>query len=114
MTDTPQTDTKPKNPTEPGVPASRLQEGGEYFDAVGERQHWLVKRKTIRMMWVLGIALLAFVTWLGTTAHPHAKFGIEGTLAFYSWYGFITCVGMVLFAKFLGLFLSKKDTYYDQ
>jgi len=76
--------------------------------------HWLVRPKTIKGLWVGGIALLALVTWLGTTVHPHTKFGIEGTPTFYSWYGFVTCVGMVLFAKFvLGLVLTRKDTYYD-
>lgn len=108
MTDKPQKEIKPGAITQPP------QEGGEFFDAVGAPQHWLVKPKTIRWMWILGIAILAFTTWLGTTAHPHAQFGIEGSIGFYSWYGFIACVAMVLFAKFLGLFLSKKDTYYDQ
>jgi len=76
--------------------------------------HWLVRPKTIKGLWVGGIALLALVTWLGTTVHPHTKFGIEGTPTFYSWYGFVTCVGMVVFAKFvLGLVLTRKDTYYD-
>ena len=79
-----------------------------------EQMHWLVRPKTIKGLWIGGIVLLAFVTWLGTTVHPHAKFGIEGTVTFYSWYGFVTCVGMVLFAKFIvGKLLSRKDTYYD-
>ena len=76
--------------------------------------HWLVRPMTIKLLWVGGIALLALVTWLGTTVHPHTKFGIEGGVAFYSWFGFITCVGMVVFAKYvLGLVLTRKDTYYD-
>jgi len=79
-----------------------------------DKKHWLVRPKTIKGLWLGGFALLALVTWLGTTVHPHVKFGIEGSLAFFSWYGFLTCVGMVGFAKFiLGLALSRKDTYYD-
>jgi len=84
------------------------------LDINGEPMHWLVRPTTIKLLWLGGIALLAFVTWLGTTVHPHATFGIEGTLGFYSWYGFATCVAMVIFAKLLGLGLSKKDTYYDK
>ena len=73
-----------------------------------------MRPNTIKGLWVGGILLLALVTWLGTTVHPHTKFGIEGTVTFYSWYGFVTCVGMVLFAKFIvGLILGRKDTYYD-
>jgi len=84
------------------------------LDINGEPMHWLVRPTTIKLLWIGGLALLGFVTWLGTTVHPHATFGIEGTLGFYSWYGFATCVAMVIFAKLLGLGLSKKDTYYDK
>ncbi len=109
MSDTP----KPETPTQE-APKKEVPQKAPLLDVNGQPQHWLVKPGTIKLMWVLGIVLLGFVTWLGTTVHPHSKFGIEGTIAFYSWYGFITCVAMVIFAKFLGLFLSKKDTYYDQ
>lgn len=77
--------------------------------------HWLVRPKTIKMMWVVGLVSLALLTAASLMVHPHATFGIEGTPAFYSWYGFVTCVAMVLFAKFvLGKLLSRKDTYYDE
>lgn len=95
-------------------PVETKAEPAPLLDINGQPMHWLVRPKTIKLLWVGGIALLAFVTWLGTTVHPHAMFGIEGTIGFYSWYGFITCVAMVLFAKFLGLMLSKKDTFYDK
>ena len=76
--------------------------------------HWLVRPATIKKLWIGGIASLAMLTALSLTVHPHATFGIEGTPAFYSWYGFVTCVAMVVFAKFiLGKLLSRKDTYYD-
>ena len=77
--------------------------------------HWLVRPGTIRGLWIGGILMLAGLTALSLTIpHTVVKFGIEATPAFYSWYGFITCVGMVLFAKFvLGKILSRKDTYYD-
>ena len=84
------------------------------LDINGQPLHWLVRPVTIKLLWVGGIALLVFVTWLGTTVHPHAKFSFEASLGFYSWYGFATCVVMVVFAKLLGVLLNKKDTYYDQ
>ncbi|HEY9163516.1 MAG TPA: hypothetical protein VIN57_02810 [Magnetovibrio sp.] len=80
-----------------------------------ETLHWLVRPKTIKLMWIVGLLSLALLTAASLTVHPHATFGIEATPAFYSWYGFITCVAMVLFAKFvLGKLLSRKDTYYDE
>lgn len=78
--------------------------------------HWLVRPKTIKKLWIVGIASLAVLTGLSLLVpHHDIKFGIEGTPAFYSWYGFLTCVGMVVFAKFvLGKLLTRKDTYYDE
>ena len=76
--------------------------------------HWLVRPATIKKLWVGGVASLLALTGLSLTVHPHATFGIEATPAFYSWYGFVTCVAMVIFAKFvLGLVLTRKDTYYE-
>lgn len=77
--------------------------------------HWLVRPKTIKGLWVGGLLSLAIITLLSLSVHPHATFGIEATPAFYSWYGFLTCVAMVIFAKFvLAKLLSRKDTYYDE
>lgn len=78
-----------------------------------ERKHWLVRPENIRKLWIVFIAVLAVVALLDFAIHPHAEFGLDGTLFFYSWYGFATCVGMVVFAKLLGIFLKREDTYYD-
>ena len=43
----------------------------------------------------------------------HATFGIDGTIGFYAWYGFVSCVVLVVGAKGLGVLLKRKDTYYD-
>ena len=76
--------------------------------------HWLVRPNTIKGLWVGGIALLALTVYAGAVIHPHAIFGIDGTLGFYAWYGFAACVGMVVGAKIIGIFLKRKDTYYDR
>jgi len=78
-----------------------------------ERKHWLVRPENIRKLWVLLIIVLAVVALLDFAIHPHAAFGLDGTTFFYSWYGFATCVGMVVFAKLMGIFLKREDTYYD-
>lgn len=76
--------------------------------------HWLVRPATIKKLWIGGVASLLALTGLSLTVHPHATFGIEATPAFYSWYGLITCVAMVVFAKYvLGIVLTRKDTYYE-
>ncbi len=75
--------------------------------------HWLVRPTTIRRLWIWSSAGLAVVAGLDFVLEPHPIFGLDGTPAFYAWYGFITCVAMVAFAKLLGVFLQRKDTYYD-
>lgn len=79
-----------------------------------DQLHWLVRPRSIRWLWIGGIALLALTVLAEVWMHPHPYFGIDGTFGFNAWYGFGTCVLMVLFAKLLGLGLSRKDTYYDE
>jgi len=75
---------------------------------------WLVRPKTIRLLWAVLIGVLALVTLADFLVHGHPHFGIDGTFGFFSWYGFATCVAMVLLAKLLGIFLKRPETYYDR
>ncbi len=77
------------------------------------KKHWLLRPETIRRLTWLAVALLAVIALLDFAISPYAAFGIDGTVFFYSWYGFATCVGMVVLAKLLGIFLKRKDSYYD-
>lgn len=81
--------------------------------APDEPVHWLVKPENIKKMWHYGIGLLVVLTLLDFVVEGHPHFWIDGTFGFNSWYGFITCVAMVVVAKGLGIFLKRKDTYYD-
>ena len=77
-------------------------------------KHWLLRRSTIRLLWILFSALLTLLVLADFLIHPHGLFGIDGTFGFYSWYGLLTCVAMVLLAKALGVLLKKPDSYYDE
>ncbi len=79
-----------------------------------QQKHWLVRPETIRLLWRVSIAVLAAIAFGDLLIHAHAYFWIDGTFGFYSWYGFATCVAMVVVAKGLGVFLKRKDTYYDE
>lgn len=76
-------------------------------------KHWLVRPKTIFWLWRIGYAVLALLVVADVTVHPHSVFGLDATFGFYAWYGLLTCVGMILFAKALGVVLKRRDTYYD-
>ncbi len=79
-----------------------------------EPTHWLVKPGTIRAIWIgFGIVLAGLVAG-DFFVHHHEHFGIDGSFGFYAWYGFGTCVLMVVGAKLLGVFLKRADTYYGK
>ena len=78
------------------------------------KQHWLVRPGTIRLLWVIFLCVLALTILASLLTEVHAWFRIDGSFAFYAWYGFLTCIGMVLVAKLLGCLLHRKDSYYDR
>ncbi len=78
-----------------------------------EDEHWLRRPATIRWLWTIGICLLIIVTLMDFIVHKHPHFGLDGLFGFYSLFGFGACAVMVIFAKALGVFLKRKDTYYD-
>lgn len=76
-------------------------------------KHWLVRSKTIRQLWIGLIAILTLTVLSELLIHKHEYFGLDGTFGFSAWYGFITCVAMVVAAKLLGYVLKRKEDYYD-
>ena len=77
------------------------------------KKHWLLRPKTIRLLWRGGFVILALLVLGDVLIDGHPAFWIDGTFGFYAWFGFATCVAMVLFAKGLSIFVERKDTYYD-
>ena len=75
--------------------------------------HWLTRPATIRLLWVGFILVLIVLVALDLVAAHHPHFGIDGTFGFGAWFGFLSCVALVGFAKALGALLKRPDTYYD-
>lgn len=78
-----------------------------------QNKHWLVRAKTIKLLWIIFIAILALTILAELLIHKHEYFTIDGSFGFHGWYGFITCVAMVVAAKVLGFLLKRKEDYYD-
>ena len=78
-----------------------------------QMKHWLLRKNNTRKLWIGFIAILILTVLAGLFVHQHESFGIEDSFGFFAWYGFITCVGMVVFAKLLGLILKRPENYYD-
>ena len=80
---------------------------------MGKRKHPRQGKMTVRKLWIAFCVVLfaTVLTELFITRKP--VIGIDGFLGFNAWYGFLTCVAMVAFAKALGFFLKRRDNYYD-
>ena len=76
-------------------------------------KHWLARSETVRLLWVVGLVVLVLLVISDFFVDSHPSFQIDGSFAFYAWFGLVICIGMVLIAKALGFFLKRKDTYYD-
>lgn len=106
---------------ERGMPAGSGDDrsGGSADRAREERElppdhdHWLVRPSTIRLLWGVFIGVLAVTLVPDFTIHQHVHFGPEDFFGFYAWYGFGTCVLMVVGAKALGMLIKRGDDYYD-
>ncbi|MGD8709676.1 MAG: hypothetical protein PVF40_04750 [Ectothiorhodospiraceae bacterium] len=78
-----------------------------------DNRHWLVRPENIRKLWGIFIVILIVTVLAELAVHLHPHFRIDGWFGFSAAYGFLTCVAMVVFAKLLGVFLKREDTYYD-
>ena len=78
-----------------------------------ERKHWLYRPENIRKLWYLGFAILGASVLAQLVFEVHGHFGMDEWFGFNAVYGFLTCTGMVLFAKLLGLFVKRDDIYYE-
>jgi hypothetical protein len=75
-------------------------------------QHWLERPSTIRRLWIAFVATLATTVAAELFVERHSVFGLDGSFGFYAWFGFASCVGLILFPKLLGVFLKRPDSYY--
>lgn len=66
----------------------------------------------VRLLWKIFAAALVASLIAGFFVHPHAHFGIDGTLFFNAWYGFFACAGIIFISKLLGIFLKRPESYY--
>ena len=78
-----------------------------------ESDHWLVRPETIKMLWAVFLIVLALLVLFDFFISHHPHFGIDGTIGFGAWFGFLSCVVLVVAAKVLGKFLKRPEGYYD-
>ncbi len=77
------------------------------------KQHWLYRPGSSRKLWIAGCIILGLTILAEPFIDLHPHFSIEGLFSFHAVFGFISCVAMVIFAKWLGYLVKRKDDYYD-
>lgn len=75
--------------------------------------HWLVRPRTIRLLWIVSIVVLALLVLADAVVVHHPYFGVDGWFGFHAAYGFIACVALVVVSKAIGFILKRPDDYYD-
>ena len=78
-----------------------------------ETDHWLVRPRTIRWLWIGFSTVLALLVVLQLVIKVKGYFGVDGWIGFGAVFGFLSCVAMVLVAKGLGRFLKRGENFYD-
>lgn len=77
------------------------------------KKHWLYREENRSKLWK-GSALILILTVIAEFfIHLHVYFPLADFPGFQAIYGFLACVGMVVFARLLGFFIKRKDDYYD-
>ena len=67
-------------------------------------------------LWKGGIAVLVVVfllDFIHIGKEHEAHYTVDGWFGFFSIYGFVACVILVVGSKALGLLLKRKEDYYD-
>ncbi|MDJ0779861.1 MAG: hypothetical protein QNJ85_18470 [Gammaproteobacteria bacterium] len=78
-----------------------------------EDEPWLVRPRSIRLLWRIFWAVLALTVLLQVVIKVKGYFIVDGWFGFGAAFGFLSCVAMVLGARVLGYMLKRDDTYYQ-
>ena len=76
-------------------------------------KHWLVRPRTIAILWRAGLAILALTLAGELTYQAHPYFTIDGWFSFHAVFGLLACMAMIFFARFLAVFLKRDEDYYE-
>ena len=66
----------------------------------------------MKSFWIIFSVSLIGVVAAQFFIRIYGHFDVESWFGFGAWYGFLSCVGMVVFAKCLGLLIKRPDDYY--
>lgn len=74
---------------------------------------WALRPRFVRLAWIVCIPILLMTLVAEVFVDIHPVFGVDGSFGFHSWFGALSCVALVAVSKLVGLFLKRRDAYYD-
>lgn len=77
-----------------------------------QNDSWLARPSSIRLLWRLFIVVLVLTVLAQLLFAVKGYFGADSWFGFAAVFGFLSCLIMVLFAKFLGIFLKRDERYF--
>lgn len=80
----------------------------------GEAPRWLDDKRNVKKIIYALFAVCAALFAADAFYHKHPYFEAESWFGFYAVYGFVMCVGLVLAAKGMRVFLMRDEDYYDR
>jgi len=78
------------------------------------RKYWLDDPRNVRKIIIALFIVCAGLFGADAFYHKHPHFAAEEWFGFYALYGFFMCVGLVLAAKLMRVFLMRDEEYYDK
>jgi len=79
-----------------------------------EKKYWLDDPRNVTLVYRGLMAVCWLLLALDLFYHKHPHFAAESRFGFYGLYGFFCCVGLVLAARLLRLFVKRGEDYYDR
>ena len=76
--------------------------------------NWLVRPSSIRLLWRVFWAILVLTVLAHAVIHVKGYFGVDGWYGFGAFFGFLSCLIMVIVAKGLGAVLKRDEDYYHR
>jgi hypothetical protein len=79
-----------------------------------EPKRWLDDPATVRKIIIALVVVCAALFLADAFYTKHPVHWLEATFGFHALYGFVMCVGLVLGAKVMRVFLMRNEDYYDR
>lgn len=80
----------------------------------GEKKYWLDDMRNVDKVFWGVVAICALLVLSDFFYHRHGDLSFDSSFAFYAWFGFVACVGLVLAAKEMRKLLMRDESFYDR